>query len=178
MSCTILHASISVSLAPPTSVAVTARCKVVRPRDDIAPLESHSPQTQQRHTDACCLSSNLSSARSRESRMASAAPPVPARRNSPAPYAAPPPQAAPPPPLQTRPTAPPPIDDGVLRVRALFDFPGTADGDLVFRKGDVIIVTQKLAPGWWEGAVPRDILALYIEAPPSACCFLASPGLA
>lgn len=79
------------------------------------------------------------------------APPVPARRNSPAPYAAPTPAASPPPPIPSRP-APPPVDDGILRVRALFDFPGTADGDLVFRKGDVIVVTQKLAPGWWEGA--------------------------
>ena len=85
------------------------------------------------------------------------APPVPVRKHgavsyaAPAPYAPPTPVYAAPPPVPARPSPPPVPDDGLIRVRALFDFPGTADGDLVFKRGDIIIVTQKLAPGWWEG---------------------------
>ena len=35
--------------------------------------------------------------------------------------------------------------------RALYDFPGEADEELRFRKGDVLIVRQEHPSGWWVG---------------------------
>ena len=41
-----------------------------------------------------------------------------------------------------------------LRVRAIHDYSGEADGDLKLQRGDIIQVTQKHADGWWEGSLP------------------------
>ncbi|KAJ8084367.1 hypothetical protein PM082_003136 [Marasmius tenuissimus] len=48
-----------------------------------------------------------------------------------------------------------PLRDGVARAVALYDFNGVEAGDLSFKKGDVIIVTQKSdsTDDWWTGKV-------------------------
>lgn len=48
-----------------------------------------------------------------------------------------------------------PIEDGVERAVALYDFNAQEAGDLAFRKGDVIIVTKKTdtADDWWTGRI-------------------------
>lgn len=52
-------------------------------------------------------------------------------------------------------TTPPPkaISDGKIRARALFNFNAEQDGDLPFKKGDILIVTKKsnTQQDWWTG---------------------------
>ncbi|XP_071838530.1 rho guanine nucleotide exchange factor 7-like isoform X2 [Apostichopus japonicus] len=40
---------------------------------------------------------------------------------------------------------------GIKKVRARFNFPGTGEDELAFSKGDIITVTQIVDGGWWEG---------------------------
>lgn len=42
-----------------------------------------------------------------------------------------------------------------LVVRAMWDFAGSAAGDLPFKKGDIITVRKKIDAGWWEGTRHR-----------------------
>eukprot|EP00727_Mastigamoeba_balamuthi_P008020 m51a1_g3839 hypothetical protein (231) ;mRNA; f:351100-351875 len=64
--------------------------------------------------------------------------------SSPAPKAAPPPMKAAPPKA-----APPPAREE-KRARALYDFNAEQDGDLGFRKGDIIVITKEDG-AWWNG---------------------------
>ncbi|ESO06543.1 hypothetical protein HELRODRAFT_160724 [Helobdella robusta] len=41
----------------------------------------------------------------------------------------------------------------VTEALALFDFHGRTDRELSFKKGDTLIVYEKVSPDWWEGAV-------------------------
>lgn len=130
-------------------MAVTARCAKVSALDAI-----YHSKAVVGWEEVGGKKKNKSKSQSRLRQMAWAPPPVPTRRSQ---YTQAPPATTayysqPPPPVPARPAPVVPVDDGLIRVRALYDFGGTADGDLVFRKGDIIIVTQKLAPGWWEGA--------------------------
>ncbi|ORZ37690.1 hypothetical protein BCR44DRAFT_1429749 [Catenaria anguillulae PL171] len=53
-------------------------------------------------------------------------------------------------------TPPPPTADSQqiqFHVRALYDFPGTDRGELPFRTGDVIAVTDADYDDWWEGTL-------------------------
>lgn len=73
---------------------------------------------------------------------------------------------SPPPPAPFSVMIPPPLPARKPRVRALWEFQGLTAGDLPFHvcvspydlllltpgeAGDIIIVTNKLDPGWWEG---------------------------
>ena len=40
-----------------------------------------------------------------------------------------------------------------LRFRAMFDFDPEQEGDLMFRKGDVLVLLKKPHEHWWEGYV-------------------------
>lgn len=66
----------------------------------------------------------------------------------------------------------------VTRVRVLYDFVPTEDGDLAFKKGDVLFITEAMNESWWmasigsrTGVIPKN----YVEAlpvPTSADLFL------
>ncbi|RXG71946.1 Rho guanine nucleotide exchange factor 7 [Armadillidium vulgare] len=44
-------------------------------------------------------------------------------------------------------------ENGILLVQALYPFTGKNNDELCFKKGDLIIVTQKEDGGWWEGTL-------------------------
>lgn len=47
-----------------------------------------------------------------------------------------------------------------IKARALYDYHSPYDGDLSFRKGDIILILQKPYEQWWEGALadnPREV---------------------
>jgi signal transducing adaptor molecule len=50
-------------------------------------------------------------------------------------------------PLATVPNA----GQGPSRVKALYDFEPQEDGELAFRKGDIIRVVNSAYEGWWKG---------------------------
>eukprot|EP00128_Syssomonas_multiformis_P002334 Colp12_sorted_trinity150504_noHs@15130 len=52
---------------------------------------------------------------------------------------------------RTQPAAAAATPQAVKRVRALFDFNPQEDGELGFRKGDVITVLDENDPNWWRG---------------------------
>lgn len=56
------------------------------------------------------------------------------------------------------PAGPQPVPSGttaatVSRVRALFDFQPSEDGELQFRKGDIIAVLESAYKDWWKGSL-------------------------
>lgn len=44
-------------------------------------------------------------------------------------------------------------EEKITKVRALYDFNATEDGELAFRKGDIIIVVETLYKDWWRGCL-------------------------
>jgi signal transducing adaptor molecule len=59
---------------------------------------------------------------------------------------------------QTQPALSQPVPSGttaatVSRVRALFDFQPSEQGELQFRKGDVIAVLESVYKDWWKGSL-------------------------
>jgi signal transducing adaptor molecule len=59
---------------------------------------------------------------------------------------------------QAQPAQPQPVPSGttaatVSRVRALFDFQPSEQGELQFRKGDVIAVLESVYKDWWKGSL-------------------------
>lgn len=40
-----------------------------------------------------------------------------------------------------------------FQVKALYDFAPTSEGEIGFKTGDVIEVTQSAASDWWDGSV-------------------------
>lgn len=51
---------------------------------------------------------------------------------------------------QNRPL-PPSVPSQQQKTIAMYDYDGVDKGDLSFRKGDVILVTEKIDAGWWRG---------------------------
>lgn len=45
------------------------------------------------------------------------------------------------------------MDSPVYTVQAEFNFKGSNNDELCFKKGDIITVTQKEDGGWWEGTL-------------------------
>jgi hypothetical protein len=51
-------------------------------------------------------------------------------------------------------------DSFPIRARALYDYQSPYEGDLNFRKGDIILILRKPYEQWWEGALaynPREV---------------------
>lgn len=44
----------------------------------------------------------------------------------------------------------------ICRARAMFDFGAEEEGEISFRKGDILIVTEKPDPNWWVGFIDGD----------------------
>lgn len=71
---------------------------------------------------------------------------------------------------------PPPPQEEVEFVRALFDFPGNDEEDLPFRKGDILRVLEKPEEQWWNaanqegraGMIPVPYVEKYRPASPTA----------
>ncbi|KAF9579571.1 ESCRT-0 subunit protein hse1, partial [Lunasporangiospora selenospora] len=56
--------------------------------------------------------------------------------------------------------------DVITRAQAKFDFAGEDEGDLSFKKGDIINVIELVNNDWWKGSLRRDIgifPALYVQ---------------
>ncbi|KAK3823446.1 MAG: hypothetical protein J3Q66DRAFT_437795 [Benniella sp.] len=45
----------------------------------------------------------------------------------------------------------------IARAKALYDFPGEDEGDLPFKVGDIINVTDFMNDDWWRGALGREV---------------------
>lgn len=45
------------------------------------------------------------------------------------------------------------LDSEIKDAQALYDFHGRTDRELSFKKGDTIILFEKMSKDWWEGAV-------------------------
>lgn len=42
------------------------------------------------------------------------------------------------------------------KVKALFDFHAEEDGEISFKKGDILMVLEKPDPNWWMGMIDSE----------------------
>lgn len=137
------HSSIHSAPTPPTTISTTTTTATGRHRPQIDRAPSFSDVRRQNTINSNHHAGGGADFSRSISHLALNG--APARKNSAGMNRA----SAPPPPVPA--PALPVREKACKQVRALYNFDATAEGELSFRKGDIVRIIEEIDEGWWEG---------------------------